>query len=426
MLTEPPPTLAPVAPVRPRSATSPAPQQASRFAPLDGLRAVAAFAVLAYHFVGTAEPAWLTGQVRQAVWLLGDQGVAVFFLLSGFLLYRPFAHAALGDVPVPEAGPFWLRRFARIYPGYWVALLAVFLLLPLTPAPSVGDLLTHGALLQNYRVGYFQKGSPVAWTLVIEVSFYVAVPIIAWALRAASRSVVARRNRARIQVAGIAALGLAALGARAWDFWLSDPSGLRTGQWYLGHVDRWLLGTLDWFALGMALAVASVWMSDGGALPRVLRWLARRPGATWALAGGLYLATMQLELARQRGAGSDAYGRLFAEPLLVGIAAFLVLVPLVLADGPPGRVHRFLGAGPMAALGVISYGIYLWHLTFIRLSASWVSDGWLPDDVVVRGSVVVALTLVAALLSYRLVERPVIRWSHRRSARRFGRRLVLT
>src|SRR6476661_10432506 len=102
--------------------------RATRFPLLDSLRAIAALAVLATHaavFAGLeTSGGTTTGQYAARL----DAGVAVFFVISGCLLYRPFARARLTGAQTPATGPYAWRRFLRIFPAYWVALILITVL----------------------------------------------------------------------------------------------------------------------------------------------------------------------------------------------------------------------------------------------------------------------------------------------------------
>jgi peptidoglycan/LPS O-acetylase OafA/YrhL len=122
------------------------------FPSLDGYRALAALSVVLFHTVSTLG----LGSTRwwgELILPMGSFGVSVFFLLSGFLLYRPFVLAAVKRSPSPRLGVYYTRRFFRILPGYWLALAGLFFvfgvrrvdlvrrteLLRRTAAPCVAD-----------------------------------------------------------------------------------------------------------------------------------------------------------------------------------------------------------------------------------------------------------------------------------------------
>jgi peptidoglycan/LPS O-acetylase OafA/YrhL len=186
---------------------APAPdRRVSSFPCLDGVRALAAMTVIAYHLcmsILIIDPGALPPVIVRHIAALDRFGVAIFFMLSGFLLYRPYVLAQLRGRPAPRPIDFWIRRGARIMPGYWFALAGAMVLgVAVFTRPSAGDYLTAVALLQNYRAyGVLSFGLVVAWTLVIEVAFYALMPgfaaISARLGRAGDRAAVLRANMSR-------------------------------------------------------------------------------------------------------------------------------------------------------------------------------------------------------------------------------------
>src|SRR3954451_18263543 len=119
-----------------------------RFPCFDGLRALAALAVLMTHvaFAGGADAPNVFGVFFARM----DGGVAVFFVLSGFLLYRPFVVAHLHERPRPAAGPFLWRRFLRIYPAYWLVLTVVVYFFADKSIPTLKTFVLYYSLMNIY------------------------------------------------------------------------------------------------------------------------------------------------------------------------------------------------------------------------------------------------------------------------------------
>src|SRR5581483_8951223 len=149
MSTATPPTEATTAPVgeqlpamTPRP--NPGPPIPDRNDALDGLRAVACLMVFVYH-VGYA-------QLRPPLVFLGFTGVHVFFVLSGYLLFRPFLPGLLGERPLPDWRRYAIRRFLRIYPAYAVCLVVSSLarVAAHDKPPTVGNFVGHLLLVFNY------------------------------------------------------------------------------------------------------------------------------------------------------------------------------------------------------------------------------------------------------------------------------------
>src|SRR5439155_7118876 len=105
-------------------------------------------------------------------------GVTVFFLISGFLLYRPFVAARAGRGPAPSWGKFWRRRGLRIVPAYWVALTALAIF-PGLVGVFTGDWWIYYGFLQQWQRSTIINGIPPAWTLGTELCFYAMLPLYA-------------------------------------------------------------------------------------------------------------------------------------------------------------------------------------------------------------------------------------------------------
>jgi peptidoglycan/LPS O-acetylase OafA/YrhL len=392
----------------------------TRLGAVEGLRAVAATLVVAYHLhraLQLTHPGFLAGTTDTVMARLGPFGVSIFFVLSGFLLYRPYALATLRSERGPHLGTYYLRRFVRIFPAYWLAL-GVFVATASTQViTSRADVWTYGALLQNYRTGYLLRGIGVAWTLAIEVSFYLVLPLLAWLLRGPAGS--ARRALIVRQITGITALAAVGISVRIWTLWFKTPGGAQFGAFEPWRSpSAWLPGYLDWFALGMLLAAASAWAATGGGWPPVVRWLAHHAGVAWLVAAGAYVLVAFAATFPPPGLRYPPTTQMIVTTVFP-LAAALMVLPIVLEPGG-GGLRTILRSPPLVAIGTVSYGIYLWHLPAIRWTQSWIADGTIPRSAVIQGLLVVTITGAAATLSYVLVERPLMRWSAR-AGRRDGR-----
>ncbi|MEV4512601.1 acyltransferase family protein [Dactylosporangium sp. NPDC049525] len=339
-----------------------------RVPPLDGLRAVALCGVLLAHGM----PAWLPG---------GFLGVDLFFVLSGFLITALLLREAEQTGGVSLRG-FWARRVRRLLPALILLVVAVVLAGPyLLPEQDPGALRTDAVAALTYwanwrmilRGGdYFTEtaaASPLqhTWSLAIEEQFYLLWPVlILLALRA-------RRPRRMIAVACAAGFAASTVAAAV----LYDP--LRPGRVYFGSDTRAAA-----LLAGCALAAA---------LPVVARYpVARRAAAV----GGTVLLGAFAVLA----GGGDAwlYHGGFA---LVAIAAAAVLGELATVPGSPAA--RLLGAAPLAWMGRISYGAYLWHWPLFAVLDAERTGLTGPRLFAVR----VATTLAVAAVSFFAVEEPL-------------------
>jgi peptidoglycan/LPS O-acetylase OafA/YrhL len=363
--------------------------RAERFPLMDSLRAIAALLVLGSHAAVFANVLGSpSSPLRPYVAHLGTAGVSVFFLISGFLLYRPFVRARFAGEPAPRTAAYGWRRFLRIVPAYWVALTGVAIWLSLHevfhPAWHIPVFYGFG---QIYDAGTSPGGISQAWTLCVEITFYAFLPLWAWAMR----------NRAmRGEVAGLAALWLAGLAWKVFATRRADPSAFGTGPWF-----QPLPNFLDQFAVGMGLAVLSL-----RGLPAGLERAVRRGWPWWLGAAMAYWL-----IAKKIGFGWHYGGRVFLlRHELATLFALCMLVPAVFGTERRDAVRRLLGWRPLLYAGLVSYGIYLWHFAVVAKAAKAIQHWDISGEL--RFAVLCAMGLVGATaiatVSYYAVERPAL------------------
>jgi peptidoglycan/LPS O-acetylase OafA/YrhL len=368
---------------------------------LETYRAFAALLVLLTH-VGFASGAALQGP--WSGWLArGDAGVAVFFVLSGFLLFRPWVIAARAGGPPVRLRVYLWRRVVRLLPAYLVVLAGAWAIVPDARAVPAVDWVSAATLTQIYRTDPLVPGLTHTWSLATEVSFYVALPLLAvLCLGRAGRRSGGRRAAAR-PGAVLLATAAVALGWRILAQVLPDVSPM---------VLSWLPSYLDWFAAGMALAWLRERSAAGG--PRRLQVLAATPGAWFAMALALYwLATTSL--AGPYGLSPATLGSATTKHLLYLAFATVLLVPAVFGD-PQARWQRAARHPVLRWLGMVSYGLFLWHLVVLEgVRATFGLEPFSGHFPALLGATLV-LGVLAAGASWYLVERPA-----QRRLRRFVR-----
>lgn len=368
-----------------------------RFPRLDGLRALAAYAVVLTHV------AFLTGSTADdgpfaPILARMNFGVTLFFLLSGFLLYRPFVAAALAGRPRPDLRRFWLRRGLRIFPAYWLALGVTLATGIAVRDFSPAQILSYATLTHTYAGAPEDPALTQMWTLVVEVAFYAVLPLLAMvSLRPGREPMALLRGQGGLLLALVA--GTIAYVPVVRALWPGDRDPL-----------LWLPAYLDWFALGMALAVASCVLASPELTARcrlgVFARLADDGGTCWVI-GGLLLWIASLPVAGPLTLVPPTGWEWTAQHGLYGAAAAFLMLPAVLG-GERGRIRAFLGAPVLRRLGSISYGVYLWHLALIV-----VVFRMLEQDPFTGGfwRLLVLVSLAAtgtAAASYTLVERPLL------------------
>jgi len=354
---------------------------------LDGLRALAALAVVLTH---VAFQTGLVGRGALGV-VLGrfDFGVTVFFALSGYLLYGSHVRAAAAGRTAPDTVGYYVRRAVRVLPAYWLVLVVVLV----TTRPPLPDAVANLALVQIYLPGVFLPGYTHTWSLVTELSFYAVLPLIAIALRRTRRPTVVL---VAMVLTGWASAGLSGLVQ-------FDAGSLQFAGENLAA--RWLPAHLAWFAVGMLLAQ----MTTERQTPwvRQVIALAQRPGTCLAVAGAAFvLATTNLAGPLTLAPTSGPQAAL--KELLGTVVAAFLLLPLVLGRGDD-LWSAAMGSRLARRLGLISYGIFLWHLPV--LEGFYVVSGVprFSGNLVLALIAVLPMTVLLASLTYVLVERPLIR-----------------
>jgi peptidoglycan/LPS O-acetylase OafA/YrhL len=396
-------TTAEPAPARTRSANedlapnlTPPPGN-PRFPLLDSMRAIAALSVFAGHTV--TETVTFAGHPTPFIWAtqIADEGVAIFFLISGFLLYRPFLTARRTGSRLRLAD-YARRRVLRIVPAYWVAL-TIFIVLGWVGGVSRTNWWVFYGFGQIYSPSTLGGGIGVAWTLCIEVSFYALLPVFAAAAAWLGRW---RRPVGTWSVRGDVVL-LIVLAGGSLAFRAHFSSFLDTEK------VSTLAGTFFWFALGMGLAVASV---NDARPPRRVPW----PVASWVLAAVAFVALHEVA---SSGSGFGLAAATVTVHVLYGIAALLILLPAVFEEERGGAVRAILRHRSLVWVGLISYAFYLYH-TIVLAQLNQLFGGLaLGTRYVLVALLALAGSLVCAAVSYYALERPAMRWG--RGRRRRGR-----
>ena len=322
-------------------------------------------------------------------------GLICFFVLSGYLLYGAFARAARrqsGEVPMRR---YLLRRGARILPAYYVSLIGSLVLLeavagsPDVRLPDEGGF-TLFFFAQNYSGSTIMKLNPVTWTLCLEVAFYDLLPVLgAFAYHLAK----GRRGPQVALLGGLVALGL------AWNV--------------VGYLDAWnqpatkaLPAYLPYFAAGMLLSLLIEARREDGRALRLGAWSTAAvmlAGVALVLGNGWWHATSP-------GLAHD--------PLLVALhdlpagIGFALMILAVVAGR--GLSLGWLRSRPLAELGVISYGVYLWHVPLILFVKAMAAT---TPTALELAALVAPLALAAGTASWLWVERPLMNAVNSRLAR---------
>ena len=354
------------------------PEKVHRIQALDGLRFVAVAAVLAFHFgVPGAQAGFL--------------GVDLFFVLSGFLI----TSILLKQVEIGKVGlaDFWTRRVRRLAPAVLLMLAAIIAWGALDAAMTSrddlrGDVTATAAYVANWHFigtsSYFHASGDKSvllhmWTLAVEEQFYVLWPLALLLIVL----LVPRRLRLTF-VAAVAVCGLLVSAWRLQSLWAGSGASDRA---YMGTDSR-MFGPLA----GAVVAVMLVRARRLGAS----RWL----NTTAMLTGSAILVWAMFALGSTDGP-TDAYAKGGALLVALGSAAVIWAV-----STRTSRVSAILALPPLAYLGRISYGIYIWHWPLVI----WAGNGWIDSSgfpAALRVLVLTIATVAIAALSYHAVEKPI-------------------
>ncbi len=378
-----------------------------RFPALDGCRALAALGVLITHVAlvsGFSSRSPVLGPYLARM----DVGVSIFFVLSGFLLYRPFVAARFAGESAGDVGAYARRRALRIIPAYWLALTVIGFVLKAPGFEQPHSIVSHYLLIQIYDSAQLY-GGPIqqAWSLATEVAFYVFVPCWAW--------VMSRRDRSpslqlRVEVIALVAIFVASAAA--------NLGLIRIGvtDFTFAQLGTWLPFRIGDFIPGMLLAVGSAWVSHNKI--RLKAWL-----SSAQVALGLWLAALAVFWFVSTQLGLPIFSTSFtpAQAYLVRVLylllATLLVIPAVLARSEKGFVTKTAG-NPLAIwLGLVSYGIYIWHEAWQDIYLRITDQPVLNTSFLKMLTFTSVLTLISATLSWYLVEKPAIRWGSRHQGR---------
>jgi peptidoglycan/LPS O-acetylase OafA/YrhL len=378
---------------------------------LDGLRAVAALSIVLFHTLLLLQVEYTP--LSQAInngWYYLSTGVQLFFVLSGFLLFLPYARAMLDGKQLPSARRFYRRRALRILPAYWVCLaLMVALKFYVRHVPfSPGDVVAHIFLIHDFFPQFNRDYNGPFWTLAVEAQFYLLLPLLALIV---ARICGGRRSPWRIAggigllIAGALTLRLidsAAIASLPANAALTDsPSGIFVLA-TMGMQGKYL----EVFAVGMLCALLYVLTIER----RVLSAEQLRQLSLLALVGAgacMALTIPHADLASLMVAPGAHWGAdVSGYPLLVGLG-FGGLVLGILWGGH--RARFLFEVSPMRIVGLCSYSLYLWHLPIIHGSVPLLAN--MPVPLVIAGAFLVAY------LSYQLIERPFLNHRQRQTAK---------
>jgi peptidoglycan/LPS O-acetylase OafA/YrhL len=370
-----------------------APRSGGRVAALTGLRGLAACSVVLYHtwVYGASSGGTFPSGPFHRLFVNLEIGQTFFFVLSGYLLYRPFGRALLTGSPPPKLSHFAIGRVLRIVPAYWTILLIVMALTERRFFTEPTRLLANMLFLQyafpallppDLNTGNNGIAIVPAWSLVVEAGFYVTLPLACilgfrYMRRHAAPGVVA----SLVPILPLVLIGAAATVVE------HGLSGDALRDWSANFPIH-----AGWFACGMlGTTVGLMWEHGRLSLPRR------------SLVFILLVSMSVMAVALKLHATETLSPLDYQWPVAASISAILLLV-VVHADDL--RLQRLLGGRLIVGIGLASYSIFLVHDPIIRAvrSEAWFSST--PGGFALTILVVAAGTALATTCSYRLLEKP--------------------
>jgi peptidoglycan/LPS O-acetylase OafA/YrhL len=311
-------------------------------------------------------------------------------------LYLPFAAAHLRGASSVDIVSYGIHRIARVYPAYWLVLAFFTFAVPRINLYGFGGFLRHASLTQTYwHINPFVDGLPPAWSLVVEISFYLFLPFYGLLIAG-----LARRGRPLV----VELSGLAVLFAISIVAIVALANGL-DAPWVMVLPQH-----LGAFALGMLLAVLRTqpWSAETSA--RIER--AGRDAWPW-WTGALAAFVAIPVVLRLDPLSAPNTGQAIALNLCQMIVGVCIVVPAVLGPQDRGGIRRILQSRPAVYLGLVSYGIYLWHWYILRIVADWLGWPLYHGNWFVVFAIALSISVLAASASWYGLERPVMRFARR-------------
>jgi peptidoglycan/LPS O-acetylase OafA/YrhL len=388
------------------------PSTTPRLQGIEGLRAIAACSIVLVHVWAFSSPDGVALGGERGI---GDAlstlsvGVTLFFTLSAFLLYRPFAATIARAAPPLSTRAYFRNRILRIAPAYWVILFACAVVVGTVYLPEGNGLgrlteplplLEVGLLVQNYRPSTLLTGIGPAWSLAVELVFYLALPLLVFGAAWIARRTRDRRGRVLALMAPPLLLLLIGLSGKlvAGQVLPAPPTAGYGNDWH-SVVERSFWAQADLFSFGMVVAVLYVEVVDGRLrLPR-----------HWRAATAILGLLVFLPCAWTMNQGEHSY---LLQNTGEALALALLFAAIVIPDAGDPRSRRvvgFLESPPLVAVGVVSYSVFLWHMPVIV----WIEDhgltlgGW--GGLLVNTLIIAVPVGALSALTYHFVEKPALR-----------------
>ncbi len=360
---------------------------ASRFPALDTLRAVGALAVLTTHTsFQTGE--YLGNGVRGSLLARLDVGVAIFFVLSGFLLSRSWLARQALAMPRPGLVTYYEKRALRIMPVYLVVVVIAYLFVPGNEGSGPRQWAASALLIDPFVDKSLPYGLTHMWSLSVEASFYLLLPL---------GMLLVRPRRTPLVLTGMSTVAI---------LWLALAP--RIDSEVAGSPGLWLPAYLSWFAAGIGLAAIHVHHQAGSRSRTVAHVVAlgRQPGVCWSMAVGLLLVAAT-PLAGPTLLEAPSVAESITKNLLYTCIGFLLVLSGVFTT--PGAYQRVMTWRWLRHLGHLSYSIFCIHLAVLAGAFDLTGIDVFTGHGLRIWTTTLVLSVLASEVLYRVVEMPALR-----------------
>ena len=370
----------------------------------DGVRGIGALFVFTTHVCLLADPVPNNNLLSYgwAAPILGhiDLALSAFFVLSGYLIARPYARAYIARARRPRLRNYVRNRVLRVVPVFYVLTVLVLLRFgldgqidapPGAETSSFWQVLGQFLFIQGQTQGNASIPIGPAWSIGAEVGFYVIIPIAAYLAYLVASRLEGAWPRAALALAVIAVVTFVSIALRAYDkydfSWLTAPPAI-------------LYGFMPGVALGIAEPLFARHLRDRGRLGKQIAWTAFALGLLCAI---VYAASDYDP--RQ----TPIHHALGVRALLAALATGLLFAGLIVLQLGTGRAPWLFANKPMLWLGARSYSFYLVHIwVLLELDHIMGRGESIETRVAVMGLIGFPLTVLSGMVTYRFVERPFL------------------
>jgi peptidoglycan/LPS O-acetylase OafA/YrhL len=391
---------------------------------LDGIRAIACLAVIFHHIAQKLSAQIQPALIREidAFLLMGNSGVSIFFVLSGFLLSYPFWKNFLNSGGFPDMKQYALRRAARIMPGYYASFLVCSLLIPVfgISSPNFWTRVLAGITFTagfSYKTFFPNEINGPFWSVSFEVFCYILMPVFMYAMFTVIRK---KRTlpRALAFWAGVALLnGL----MNQMVHILLTPDNIRRGWQFgmTGGAKYWMpnynpIGFFGHFIIGiMACGVSAGLFCAPDAAER----FRKKGGFDIVCIVGLLGSFALLWFLRHAPEFSFS---IQDQPYFFPFYALLIGITLIAAPHSM-FAGKLLDNAFFRFTAKVSFGLYIWHYLIMFIATNTFFRSYQNYSMTSLGQwagislLVIAVSYAAAALSYRFIEKPVLDWAHKRT-----------